>query len=797
MFTQLRFKIPALALMQFFVLWLCAPRAEAQFQSAFVFAADPKGVAVYTRNDATGVLTPISGSPFPSKEAVTFLALDFRGRYLFTANNATSKISMFSIDTNTGALQEAANSPFASGYTNAPMLLAPEITGQLLYVINYFGSSTIVSSLESFQIDSANQTLVPSGNAAVDLPGLYFGGAVHPSGKTFYGYFNTPSPSNPDAASFLVFNSSTGTFTTTSFPSGSPAQSFAMDPAGLHAVLASGSNSGEIFTYGLNADGTLSEFSTSALVSRQPGAMALDTLGQYLYVTLAGSGSEPSSVHLYSPTTLAELSNSPLPANFTTTATWLVDPSAPLVFADQVYQVSPADGLLTSLLGPNTLVPPAVFSQPPGSQPVEGPVAQLNATSFAFGSVAVSVASFAQTLTITNTGGQNLTIDTLAIGGANAADFSEQDTCHVPTVITPNQFCAATIAFTPSGTGARTASLVITDNAAPPSESVALSGTGVAQTSAVTLVPGSLAFGAASAPILEGSSVTSSVTVTNSGGLALHISNIALSGANSNEFSFSAPSCSTAIAASSNCTISVSFAPLAAGLRSASITLTDDAPDSPQTIQISGSAAAAFTFAAAAGASTSATVTAGQTATYNLQITPGTGFAGSISLSCSGAPAAATCNVPQSVMVLNGVPTAFAVTVSTTAATAGVPVDYLPRMAPPSLFWTGWLVVIFAMLLWRFVGDCHRNAGIHGRKWILNYSLATGILLAMTMSIAGCGGGSSGTSSAVVTVPPVPPVPPPAGTPAGTSTLVISATPAAQAGKQLAPQTVQLTLIVK
>src|ERR1700730_658907 len=76
------------ALCCFCAVLVCSSSLRAQFQSAFVFAADPAGVAVYTRNDVTGVLTPVAGSPFPSKEAVTSIALDFTGRYLFTANRA-------------------------------------------------------------------------------------------------------------------------------------------------------------------------------------------------------------------------------------------------------------------------------------------------------------------------------------------------------------------------------------------------------------------------------------------------------------------------------------------------------------------------------------------------------------------------------------------------------------------------------------------------------------------------------------------------------------------------------------
>lgn len=63
-----------------FGLFLQMPASFAQLQSALVFASAPQGVAVYTRNDATGNLSQVAGSPFRSREAATFLALDFKGR---------------------------------------------------------------------------------------------------------------------------------------------------------------------------------------------------------------------------------------------------------------------------------------------------------------------------------------------------------------------------------------------------------------------------------------------------------------------------------------------------------------------------------------------------------------------------------------------------------------------------------------------------------------------------------------------------------------------------------------------
>jgi tetratricopeptide (TPR) repeat protein len=90
-------------------LFLWSISARTQLQQPFVFAADPanpKSVDVYTRNDLTGVLTPVPGSPFPSREEVNVMTLDFTARFLFTATHNPSKISMFTVDPNTGARQK-------------------------------------------------------------------------------------------------------------------------------------------------------------------------------------------------------------------------------------------------------------------------------------------------------------------------------------------------------------------------------------------------------------------------------------------------------------------------------------------------------------------------------------------------------------------------------------------------------------------------------------------------------------------------------------------------------------------
>jgi len=571
----------------------CCVSSRAQFQSAFVFAPDPKGVAVYTRNDITGILTPVAGSPFPSREAVNVMTLDFSGRFLFTANRNLSagKISMFTVDPNTGALQEVSTSPFASAATNAPVFLSVESSGQFLYVINFNGSKAGASSFEIFNINSntampSSSSLTPSATLPVDLPGVFVSGGTHVSGRSFYAFLNGVFSTIPNETFFLVFDGATGKFTIPN-PNlgpnlGSFGCCFALDPQGHSLALGTGT---VLTSYGLQADGTLAANTVTGSTGTDADSMSFDPLGRFLYVDLVQPPSNATIVHFFSVATLQEMSNSPLPSTFPSTATWNLDPTAPLIFADQVYQVDPQTGVPSSILLSSPISPPSVFSRPPGSQPVVGPIAQFNPASISFGSLTIGQASSAMTLTITSIGGQALSLNSIAITGANSSDFAiTGDTCHAPVALMPNSSCSELIMFTPSAIGARSAAITLTDNASPPTQSAPLSGTGLAPAPAVTLIPGSLNFG----NVTEGTSPQQSISVQNSGTATLHITSVAISGANANDYSSSSPTCTSPIAVNSSCTVIVTFTPLASGVRSATLTLTDDAPNSPQTVALNG-----------------------------------------------------------------------------------------------------------------------------------------------------------------------------------------------------------------
>ena len=116
-------------------------------------------------------------------------------------------------------------------------------------------------------------------------------------------------------------------------------------------------------------------------------------------------------------------------------------------------------------------------------------------------------------------------------------------------------------------------------------------GTYTLQAPAVTLVPPSLSFGNQTAGT---TSASQSTVLTNSGTGPLTITAVALTGTNPADFTES-DNCVSAspLAANGSCTITVKFAPASTASYSASISITDNASNSPQTVPLTGTGTAA------------------------------------------------------------------------------------------------------------------------------------------------------------------------------------------------------------
>ena len=279
------------------------------------------------------------------------------------------------------------------------------------------------------------------------------------------------------------------------------------------------------------------------------------------------------------------------------------------------------------------------------------------------------------------------------------------------------------------------------------------------------------------------------ITLTNSGNATLHVTSMVLSGFNVNDFTLGTSNCLGAIAPAASCLIPITFAPLAAGIRSSVLNITDDAADSPQTLTLNGTATAAVIIGAAPAGSTSATVTAGQTAQYNLQITPGAGYTGTVSLTYSGAPLGAAIQGPSTLQIANGNAAPFMVSVTTSGGASAVPPFYeMPRLTPFQILRTA-PGLIFAVILLSLLAFCAKHQSRAQARRLAFSSAFTAIIfllmLSATLGVSGCGGGS-----AAVTTPPQ------IVTPQGQSMIIVTPSAMSANGKPLQLQPIQLTLTV-
>jgi hypothetical protein len=106
-----------------------------------------------------------------------------------------------------------------------------------------------------------------------------------------------------------------------------------------------------------------------------------------------------------------------------------------------------------------------------------GTYVSLSPARLNFGSHKVGTTSAARTVTVTNVGTALVNISGLAIGGADPQDFPQQSTtCGAS--LAGGASCTVSIEFSPTATGARSATLDVNDDGGGSPQIVALTGTG-------------------------------------------------------------------------------------------------------------------------------------------------------------------------------------------------------------------------------------------------------------------------------------------------------------------------------
>lgn len=620
------------------LLVLKIPATHAQLQQPLVFSS---AGAVASRNDQTGLLTPVAGSPFTAANQA--LAIDVQGRYLFAIG--TSSIHMYEItNPTTGAYQEVANSPFASSVTNQPAYIAVEPTGQFIAVVNRVGQDPGDGLVETFQISPSapgGPALIPVAGSGTELDSTAIGFAQPPNNKTFLIFMGAnPQSSNmaiTQGSEFQALSIDPSTGLITGYQQNAALSqrglSFAMDPQGRYYVTGTQDNLlefGIIELVGIGGDALLGNIQLPE--HNYPEGLWIDSTGTFLYVATSDL-SGPDLVNIYSVNlqtgVLTETASSPLPT-LTSVPPYFADPTGSFDYGfgtDQntaiAYTVDPQTGYFLETANSPFAIPQIngslTFSIPPGQQGVSGPSILLSPASLSFVPIQTGNVSTVQTITLTSNGDEALSLNSISLTGADPTQFQESDTCQAPSALAPTKFCSISITFAPTATGPQQATLSITDNAPGSPQTVALTGAGTAPpppAPVVTVTPSPVSFpttaqGTPSSPI--------AVSVTNSGNLTLHISSVVLGGNNPGDFSMTSQ-CSGSYAANASCMITMTFTPLAAGQRSAVISITDDAANSPQSIQVSGTATSA--------PSTTPAVSLSSTSLSFAAITQGTSSAG-------------------------------------------------------------------------------------------------------------------------------------------------------------------------
>jgi hypothetical protein len=340
-----------------------------------------------------------------------------------------------------------------------------------------------------------------------------------------------------------------------------------------------------------------------------------------------------------------------------------------------------------------------------------------------FGSVRQGASSTPQTITLAaaysaSSSGVSNILPSMTVGSGDF-EIASDSTCL--SSLADQATCTLNIVFTPSATGVRNGTLTVSSSAENSPLTFSLSGTGLQATPILSLSTTPLSFGS---QLLNTSSNTNSVVLTNSGSAPLTVSGVSATG------DFSQTNNCSSLAAGGQCSIAVTFKPTQTGSRAGQLSISDNVAGSPQQIQLSGTGTD-FALQAASGAQLSAIVAAGVTATYNLAATPISGFTGVVALNCSGAPAGSTCTPSTNSVDLSGSPVSITLSVTTPATST---------LSYPKSPWAIELRRLAAVVipLGAFI------AGNRGRKLFLGF-LCLGLVLFFS-SFVGCGGGGNPAS---------------------------------------------------
>ncbi|MGA3327934.1 MAG: choice-of-anchor D domain-containing protein [Terriglobia bacterium] len=534
---------------------------------------DTPGTASVLLNKADGTGTFQTQSKYTVGSVPTYVAVgDLNGDAnldLAVANQASNTMTIF-LGNGAGTFTPAATSPATGAEPWAVVVGDFNGDGKLdLATVNFYSSNVSVllqlppapvASLAPASLTFGNQNLgtmsasqpvalTNTGDATLTItsitPSANFGATYTCAGSLAAGITCTINVTfSPTATGTL-----TGTLTITDNSNGVTGSTQTVSLTGT-GIGPSVSLSPPSVGFGSQPVGTTSAASTVTVTNNGTAALTFTSLVAMGDFALAGSGTTCST-------------NAPVAAsggncviNLTFTPTTTGSRSGSLTLADN------ASGSLQTVSLTGTGV-------------AANPLAGVSPGSLTFANQPLGTTSASQPVTLSNAGNAPLAITSITA----STNFGATNTCAGS--VAASGSCTINVTFSPTATGPLTGTLTITDNAngvTGSTQTVSLSGTWTAP--AVSLSPSSLAF---PAQFVGTSSTAQTVTLTNTGNASLTISSI------TGAWDFSQTNtCGTSVSVGAQCVISVIFNPAAAGTRTGSLSVCNNASGSPQSVALSG-----------------------------------------------------------------------------------------------------------------------------------------------------------------------------------------------------------------
>ena len=221
-----------------------------------------------------------------------------------------------------------------------------------------------------------------------------------------------------------------------------------------------------------------------------------------------------------------------------------------------------------------------------GNGIVDAAAAIATPDSYGFGTQAQGTTSaVSPTVNLTNTGNLPFDASNVSVTGANAGDFQISYNACSGDFLAPGRTCGVTVTFTPTATGARTASLTFTNAAG--TQTTPLTGNGVAATFALAVTPTTVTFQPQQKAV---ASPTQTIWLNNTGSAPVNVTTIVTGSADYKTYGCT----STTIQPNTSCAVSVYLQPTVTTTDNSTLTITSNATGSPQVVTLNGSGAAAL-----------------------------------------------------------------------------------------------------------------------------------------------------------------------------------------------------------